>query len=93
MSIGNGSIGYAEDLWTPNACLVKPLVQFMQDHPQISGGPWFAAHNTQKLGPFSWSQFQQMAAAGLLQRSDMVMQDGTDRWLPAVSIPDLFPRT
>lgn len=93
MSIGNGSVGHAEDLWTPNACLVKPLVQFMQSHPEISGGPWFAAHNNQKLGPFSWPQFQQMAASGMLRGSDMVTQEGTERWVAASSVPGLFPGT
>jgi hypothetical protein len=93
LSIGNGSVGYATDFWTPNACLVKPLVQFMQSHPEVSGGPWFAAKNSQKLGPFSWSQFQQMAAAGILQDSDRVMQEGTEQWVAAASIPGLFPGT
>ncbi len=87
------STSHEENSWTPNACLVEPVVRFMQEHPEISGGPWFATPNNQKLGPFYWSQLRQMAAGGLLQRSDMVMQDGTDRWLAAISVPGLFPGT
>jgi hypothetical protein len=90
VSLGNGEHGYAGNLALPNGCFVKPLVQYMQAHPELSAGLWFVARANQKLGPFFWPQLLQMAAAGLLNRSDMVSQEGSQRWSPGASVPGLF---
>src|SRR5262249_19823428 len=37
--------------------------------------PWYIARNNQKLGPFAWTQIQQMAAGGMLQVTDMLWQE------------------
>jgi hypothetical protein len=53
---------------------------------------WYFARLKQKLGPFSWKQLRQLAAFGLLQRSDYVLQEGAAKWLEAGTIDGLFPR-
>jgi hypothetical protein len=53
---------------------------------------WYFARHKQKLGPFSWNQLRQLAAFGLLQRSDHVLQEGTPKWREAGAVADLFPR-
>ncbi len=52
---------------------------------------WYYARDKQKLGPFSTEQMQQLASAGLIQATDMVLEDGTQRWLEARSAGLLFP--
>ncbi|MFO0966750.1 MAG: DUF4339 domain-containing protein [Gemmataceae bacterium] len=52
---------------------------------------FFVAQNKQKNGPFTWPQLQQMAAAGQLQRPDMILPPGTRQWVPAGSFGALFP--
>src|SRR5262249_7239095 len=84
------STGYEEKLWTPNACLIEPLVQYMREHPEISGGPWYVAREKQKVGPFVWSQLLNMASGGMLQPAEMLLQEGATEWLAAVTIPGLF---
>jgi hypothetical protein len=53
---------------------------------------WYFARLKQKLGPFSWNQLRQLAAFGLLQRSDYVLQEGAAKWCEAGTIEGLFPR-
>jgi hypothetical protein len=84
------STGYEEKLWTPNACLIEPLVQNMREHPEISGGPWYVAREKQKVGPFVWSQLLNMASGGMLQPAEMLLQEGATEWLAAATIPGLF---
>src|SRR5262249_38787357 len=78
-----------EPFSTANACAIEPLVQFMQQSP-IGKGPWYLARNKQKVGPFSWTQLQQMAASGMLQPADMLWPEGAAKWAAASSIPGLF---
>jgi hypothetical protein len=54
-------------------------------------GNWYFARHKQKLGPFSWGQLRQMAAFGLLERADHVLQEGTTRWREASEVEGLFP--
>jgi hypothetical protein len=82
---------YKEHVWTPNACLVDPLVQFMQEHAEISGGPWYVARNKQKVGPFVWSQLLRMVSAGMIQPEDMLLQEAGEKWSAAAAVPGLFP--
>jgi serine/threonine protein kinase len=51
---------------------------------------WFYAHNRQKHGPVSWGQLQQLAAVGQLAPADMLLQQGTVKWVAATSINGLF---
>jgi hypothetical protein len=84
------STGYEEKLWTPNACLIEPLVQYMREHQEISGGPWYVARDKQKVGPFVWSQLLKMASDGTLQPAEMLLQEGATKWSAAATIPGLF---
>jgi hypothetical protein len=52
---------------------------------------WFLARDRQKLGPFSTAQLCEMAASGQLGPGDMVLGEGTARWVPAGSVAGLFP--
>ncbi len=54
---------------------------------------WYYARDKKKLGPFSFRQLQQIAAAGKLKPSDMVFKEGFQKWVPASSIERLLPPT
>lgn len=56
-----------------------------------AAGSWFYASGKQRLGPFSWEQFRELARTGQLKPEDMVFQHGTQRWLTASTVPDLLP--
>ena len=51
---------------------------------------WFIARNKQRLGPFTWAQLVEQAARGELAGTDMVLQKGAGKWLPAQSVPGLI---
>jgi hypothetical protein len=53
---------------------------------------WYFAQHKQRLGPFSWNQLRQLAAFGLLKRTDHVLEEGTPRWREASAVQGLFPR-
>ena len=55
-----------------------------------SRAAWYCTRGKQRVGPLSWAQLQQMAASGQLKGSDMILQAGTERWLPAASAKGLF---
>jgi hypothetical protein len=63
----------------------------MQEHPEISGGPWYVARNKQKVGPFVWSQLLRMVSAGMIQPEDMLLQEAGEKWSTAAAVPGLFP--
>src|SRR5262245_44436988 len=53
---------------------------------------WYYTHNgKQKLGPFSSAQIKSLAASGKIQSDDMLLQEGSARWIPARSVRGLFP--
>ncbi len=52
---------------------------------------WFYAQNKKKVGPLSWAQIQQLAASGAIKAADMVLPQGTGKWVAAGSLPALFP--
>jgi hypothetical protein len=60
----------------------------------IAGSPspavWYYARNKQKVGPFPFVALQELTALGELQPSDMVWQEGTQRWIQAGTVPGLF---
>lgn len=55
-------------------------------------GIWYIWQNQEKLGPCSFDQLCQLATLSLLQRSDSVWQEGTDKWLEAGSVEGIFPK-
>ncbi len=55
-----------------------------------SGPGWFYVKDRQKLGPVSLDHLCQLAASGWLQPTDMVLQDGTPKWVAAGTVPELF---
>jgi hypothetical protein len=56
----------------------------------MNTSPWYVARKMQQIGPFSWTQIQQMAAVGMIQPTDMVSPEGMPRWMPASAVPELF---
>jgi serine/threonine protein kinase len=53
---------------------------------------WYYARERQKVGPHALDELRQFAVAGHLQPSDMLLQEGANRWVPASSVPGLFER-
>jgi hypothetical protein len=53
--------------------------------------PWFLSRGGQTVGPYPFQQLQQWAAARQLAPEDVVWQDGMPSWVPAGSLPGLFP--
>jgi hypothetical protein len=51
---------------------------------------WFYTRDQQKLGPLSSEELKQLADCGGLKPSDMVLQEGSEKWLPANSVKGLF---
>lgn len=54
-------------------------------------GNWYYAKNGQRFGPFTFEQFLQMAASGLLELMDMVWNDERNQWISAGTAEGLFP--
>ncbi len=52
---------------------------------------WYYAAGNQKLGPFSFAQLQDLARAGQIESASMVWREGTQKWVPAHSVPGLLP--
>src|SRR5262249_32319613 len=52
---------------------------------------WYYASGKQKMGPFSFTQLQQLALAGTIQPTSMVWQEGTQKWQTVSDVPGLFP--
>jgi hypothetical protein len=51
---------------------------------------WYYARGKQKFGPYSAAQIKQFADAGKLQPRDMVLPEGTGKWVAAGSLRGLF---
>src|SRR5262249_6058435 len=54
-------------------------------------GRWFVARGREKIGPLVAEQLRALAQAGKLSAQDMVLPEGTAKWIPARDIPGLFP--
>src|SRR5438045_2984856 len=52
---------------------------------------WYFARNKQRIGPVPFAHLQQLAASGQLLPADMILEQGTPRWVPAASVEGLFP--
>jgi predicted Ser/Thr protein kinase len=51
---------------------------------------WYLARNRQKVGPLSPAEMRQMVRSGQLSPGDMVLQEGTQKWVEARSVTGLF---
>lgn len=51
---------------------------------------WYIAHGKVKLGGYSWEQLRSLASDGDLVAPDMLLQDGSKKWIAACEIPGLF---
>lgn len=50
---------------------------------------WYIARNNKQLGPFTWNRLQDLAAKGKLHPTDMLLQEGGQKWKSADSVPGL----
>lgn len=52
---------------------------------------WYLARDNQKHGPYSSAQLQEFARTGRILPSDMLLKDGTAKWVAASQVNGLFP--
>jgi hypothetical protein len=52
---------------------------------------WHYSSKGKKVGPVSESEIRSLATSGRLSASDLVWQTGQPDWVPASSVPGLFP--
>jgi hypothetical protein len=52
---------------------------------------WYWAVKGKKTGPFSAEQLRPLAAVGQLQPTDMLLLDGSSKWVAAGTVADIFP--
>lgn len=57
----------------------------------MSQSEWFHSHHGRKLGPFTARQLRERADAGELRPEDLVLKEGTGRWVAAHTLKGLFP--
>jgi hypothetical protein len=57
----------------------------------VTDSTWYLARGTKKLGPFSTEQLKKLAAGGKLLPTDMLLQDGKQKWISPSSVEGLFP--
>jgi hypothetical protein len=51
---------------------------------------YYAQDRTTKVGPLTWHQIRQLAFDGALKPSDMVLQNGNQKWVQAADVPELI---
>lgn len=93
-----GDLAPSDCVWTADqtavmmASSVKGLFPSQaKDDATPTKDAWFYGRDAQKVGPLRLEQLQQLAAAGQLQPSDMVLQEGGTKWMAAKEIKNLFP--
>jgi len=52
---------------------------------------WYYSRDDERQGPVSEEKLQKLAAAGKLDRDDLVWNEGFDDWIPAGDVPGLLP--
>jgi uncharacterized protein YbjQ (UPF0145 family) len=52
---------------------------------------WYVSRGDKPVGPYTVPQLQQMAGSGQLKPSDALWKEGMQSWIPASSIPGVFP--
>jgi tetratricopeptide (TPR) repeat protein len=59
----------------------------------VSDGPaWFYIENKRKVGPVGLQQLKQLIVTGTLRISDVVLPKNSTKWVPVLSIQELFPK-
>jgi hypothetical protein len=58
---------------------------------QLMASMWYYARGGRRVGPVPGAVLKQLAAAGDLHPTDLILKEGTNRWRPAGSARDLFP--
>lgn len=60
--------------------------------PAAADGPreWFYVHNKQKSGPVSMKELKQLAGDGKLVPTDMILKEGTQKWLTVSAMSELL---
>jgi WD40 repeat protein len=53
---------------------------------------WYIGRaNKQRYGPYTFGELNGLARAGELLPTDMLLPEGASKWVPASSVPELFP--
>ncbi len=68
-----------------------PACKHVVPIPAPTAPRWYHARNRRKVGPFPFGELRRLAASGQLTPADMVLQEGAAKWLPAATVPGLFP--
>ena len=58
--------------------------------PSVTPAGWYFVHNDKKHGPFTFERLKCFAGTGELRPTDMVLAEGTNKWVQASSIAGLF---
>ena len=85
-----GVVAVAEPAAVPQPPAVAPAVT----PPPPAGEPdisYFVTIHGQSTGPYDIFGLRQLAAAGLLTWHSMVMEEGTENWIIAGTVPELAP--
>ncbi len=59
----------------------------------MAGVGWYYARNKQRVGPVSFAELQRLVAVGQFQPTDMVLQEGSQKWVLAATVNGLFAHT
>ncbi len=51
---------------------------------------WYLAKKKQRVGPFTTEQLRQMLSAGMIQHTDMLLEEGQPRWQEAGTIEGIW---
>jgi uncharacterized protein YkwD len=53
------------------------------NQPKTPASRWYVARDNKKFGPYTWQQLRTLAERGELLPSDMLLQEGTKKWVGA----------
>ena len=59
--------------------------------PATRASRWFYARGKKRYGPYNWQHLVNLARKGELGPDDLLLQEGSKQWLPAATMPELFP--
>jgi WD40 repeat protein len=54
--------------------------------PQVASDRWYYAKDKKKVGPVSLARLRELLADGVVTATDMVLQEGTQKWRPVAEI-------
>ena len=61
--------------------------------PAHSDTQWYVQDGASRRGPFTSAEFKNLASYGRILHEHMVWRTGLQTWVPAGSIPGLFPKS